>query len=149
MGTSEEPLETLDKLFGASYEECRRLARRLMKPEPAGHTWSPTDLVHVVYIKLRREERFACCDDRQFIRVVRGHGPQDLAMGWIVQPLDRLFGGLAKDLTHLESPICADDHPHVPVAAAVAARRKHAQKTHCAVTHNVFSHQDISSGEPR
>jgi RNA polymerase sigma-70 factor (ECF subfamily) len=42
----------LEQLFPLVYEELRRIARRHMRQERAGHTWQTTALVHETYIKL-------------------------------------------------------------------------------------------------
>jgi RNA polymerase sigma factor (TIGR02999 family) len=45
------PREDLDRLFGAAYEELRRLAARVRRSE-ARATFDPTALVHEAYVKL-------------------------------------------------------------------------------------------------
>src|SRR5579885_858832 len=47
----------LDRLTPHVYEELRRLARRHLKNERAGHTLQPTALVHEAYIRLIGNEQ--------------------------------------------------------------------------------------------
>ena len=44
--------QALEKLFPLVYEELRRIARRQMRDEQAGHTLQTTALVHETYLKL-------------------------------------------------------------------------------------------------
>jgi len=44
--------EALERLFPVVYAELRRLARRQLDRERAGHTLQPTALVHEAYLKL-------------------------------------------------------------------------------------------------
>ena len=44
--------EALDKLVPLIYDELRRIARRYMKREPAGHTLQTTALVNEAYLRL-------------------------------------------------------------------------------------------------
>ncbi len=46
----------LDQLVPLLYDELRRLARRQMRGERAGHTLDTTALVNEAYLRLRREE---------------------------------------------------------------------------------------------
>ena len=42
----------LDRLVPLVYDELRRVARRHLRREPAGHALQPTALVHEVYLRL-------------------------------------------------------------------------------------------------
>lgn len=44
--------EAYNKLFPLVYDRLRDIAHRQMAGEPDDHTWSKTDLVHEVYLKL-------------------------------------------------------------------------------------------------
>src|SRR5262249_57954683 len=44
--------EALDKLVPLVYDELRRIARRYMEREPAGHTLQTTALVNEAYLRL-------------------------------------------------------------------------------------------------
>lgn len=44
--------EAYNKLFPLIYDRLRSMAYSQIAKEPAGHTWSKTDLVHEVYLKL-------------------------------------------------------------------------------------------------
>ena len=46
-----------DELFEEVYGDLRRLARRMMRQERAGHTLQPTGLVHEAYMKLVDQRR--------------------------------------------------------------------------------------------
>lgn len=37
------------------YDELRRMARRYMRQQPAGHTFQTTDLIHEAYLKLAKD----------------------------------------------------------------------------------------------
>ena len=45
----------LDDLIPLVYDDLKRLARRFMAREPAGHTLQPTALVHEAYVRLAGE----------------------------------------------------------------------------------------------
>jgi len=45
-------VRALDQLVPLVYDELRRLARRRLRGERDGHTWSATDLVHEAYARL-------------------------------------------------------------------------------------------------
>lgn len=47
----------LDRLFPLAYAELRRIARRRLRDERAGHTLDTTALVHEAYLKLTKLER--------------------------------------------------------------------------------------------
>ncbi len=42
----------LEQLMPLVYDELRRMARRYMKNQPAGHTFQATELIHETYLKL-------------------------------------------------------------------------------------------------
>jgi RNA polymerase sigma factor (sigma-70 family) len=46
-----------DRLYGAVYDELRKIADRLMRAEKTGHTLQPTALVHEAYIRKARLKR--------------------------------------------------------------------------------------------
>lgn len=48
----------LDKLFPLVHDELRRIARRQMNQERAGHTLQATALVHEAYVKLAGQKEF-------------------------------------------------------------------------------------------
>jgi len=58
--------DRLEDFFPQMYDELRRLARRRMRGERAGHTLSPTALVHEAYLKLARLERMEWRGRAQF-----------------------------------------------------------------------------------
>lgn len=51
------------------YQELRRIAARHLSGERAGHTLSPTALVHEAWLRLSAEARFAPEDRRQFFAI--------------------------------------------------------------------------------
>jgi RNA polymerase sigma factor (TIGR02999 family) len=59
----------LDRLVPMLYDELRGLARRLLANERAGHTLTPTALVHEAYVRLSRERRIAAGDRGEFFAV--------------------------------------------------------------------------------
>jgi RNA polymerase sigma factor (TIGR02999 family) len=59
----------LDRLVPMLYDELRALARRLLSNERAGHTLTPTALVHEAYVRLARERRIAAGDRGEFFAV--------------------------------------------------------------------------------
>ncbi len=44
--------EIWEQVYGALYEELRRLAHLLMASEPSGHLLQPTELIHEAFLKL-------------------------------------------------------------------------------------------------
>ena len=59
--------QTLDALINAVYAELRALAARLLAGERAGHTLSPTALVHEAYLRIVGDSTVAAVDRRQVI----------------------------------------------------------------------------------
>jgi RNA polymerase sigma-70 factor, ECF subfamily len=56
-----------DELIGLIYDELRRVASGLMRRERAGHTLSPTAVVHEAVIRLMGEGVFDRAADRSFL----------------------------------------------------------------------------------
>ena len=56
-----------DELIGLIYDELRRVASGLMRRERAGHTHSPTAVVHEAVIRLLGEAVFDRAADRSFL----------------------------------------------------------------------------------
>lgn len=54
-----------DILMPLIYQELRQMATLRMMSEKAGHTLSPTGLVHEVWLKLVSSERLPCWSDRE------------------------------------------------------------------------------------
>src|SRR5215203_5410406 len=48
--------DALDNLMPLVYDELRRIARRFMRRQAAGHTFQTTELIHEAYLKLARSE---------------------------------------------------------------------------------------------
>ena len=46
----------LEQLMPLVYEELRRMARRYMRRQPAGHTFQTTELIHEAYLKIAKQE---------------------------------------------------------------------------------------------
>ena len=46
----------LENLMPLVYDELRRIARRFMRRQSAGHTFQTTELIHEAYLKLARSE---------------------------------------------------------------------------------------------
>lgn len=71
MGTQDqgEGARPVDQLFDAFYEELRSIAGIHMSRERVGHTLQPTAVVHEVYRKLARDERFRSVDRTHFLAV--------------------------------------------------------------------------------
>lgn len=59
----------LDALMPRVYDELRHLAHQELRREREGHTLATTDLVHEVYLKLARVERFSFKDRSHFFAV--------------------------------------------------------------------------------
>jgi RNA polymerase sigma factor (TIGR02999 family) len=57
------------ELLALVYDELRRLAARQLAGERAGHTLSPTALVHEAYLRLAGDETLSPADRRQFFAV--------------------------------------------------------------------------------
>lgn len=58
--------EALDRLYPLVYEELRRVARRQLRGERAGHTLSTTALVHETYLRLVDQTRAGWTDRARF-----------------------------------------------------------------------------------
>jgi RNA polymerase sigma-70 factor (ECF subfamily) len=56
-----------DELLALVYDELRRVASRMMRRERAGHTLSPTAVVHEAVIRLLGESVFHKANDRSFL----------------------------------------------------------------------------------
>lgn len=59
----------LDRLVPLVYDELRRVARRHLGREPAGHALQPTDLVHEVYLRLVDVDRMTLRSRAHFFGV--------------------------------------------------------------------------------
>lgn len=59
----------LDRLVPLLYDELRGIARRLLAHERAGHTLTPTSLVHETYLRLLKERRIGVDDRGEFFAV--------------------------------------------------------------------------------
>ncbi|HJU40590.1 MAG TPA: ECF-type sigma factor, partial [Tahibacter sp.] len=57
------------ELLALVYDELRRLAARQLAGERAGHTLSPTALVHEAYLRLTGDATLSPADRRQFFAV--------------------------------------------------------------------------------
>lgn len=68
---SQEPVsaEARRKLFERVYPELRRLAGRVMRSERTGHTLSPTDVVHDVFLRLVDAQRIEPRDRSHFLAI--------------------------------------------------------------------------------
>lgn len=87
-------------LFPSVYASLRKLAAQRMVRERAGHTLSPTDLVHEVYLRLLRDGGGQWVNPRHFFgaaaesmrRILVEHARRRRALrhgaGWLRVPLD-------------------------------------------------------------
>jgi hypothetical protein len=48
--------DALDQLMPLIYDELRKMAKRYMRGQPAGHTLQTTALIHEAYLKLANSE---------------------------------------------------------------------------------------------
>lgn len=67
---SERGDDDVERLLAGAYDDLRRIARRYMRQERAGHTLLPTDLVHKAYIRVVELDKRQYESREQFIRVV-------------------------------------------------------------------------------
>jgi RNA polymerase sigma factor (TIGR02999 family) len=58
-----------DRLMELVYPELRKLARSHMRRERPGHTWQPTELVDMVYIKLLEQTRVEWTNRQHFFGI--------------------------------------------------------------------------------
>lgn len=63
------PADGLDDLFAVVYDELRRIARQQLAVETAGHTLSPTALVHEAYLRLAGQSPGRWSDRAHFLAV--------------------------------------------------------------------------------
>jgi RNA polymerase sigma factor (TIGR02999 family) len=61
--------QAAERLVPMFYDELRRLARRQLAREPAGHTLSATGLVHEVYLRLIRQRRLDASERDSFLAI--------------------------------------------------------------------------------
>ena len=61
--------DAADRLFSAVYDELRRIARRKLQRERAGHTLDTTALVHEAYMRLVDQTRTDWTDRVQFFAI--------------------------------------------------------------------------------
>ena len=61
--------DAADRLFSAVYDELRRIARRKLQRERAGHTLDTTALVHEAYMRLVDQTRTDWTDRAQFFAI--------------------------------------------------------------------------------
>ncbi len=90
----EGDVEARDALYSLVYDELRRLARRHLQGERAGHTLQPTALVHEAYLRLAGEEQeewanrghfFAACAEairRILVEHARSRARHKRGGGW-------------------------------------------------------------------
>jgi RNA polymerase sigma factor (TIGR02999 family) len=64
--------DAMDRLAPLVYEQLKRIARRQLRAEPAGHTLSTTALVHEAYLKLVDQTRAEWQDRGHFYAVASG-----------------------------------------------------------------------------
>jgi RNA polymerase sigma factor (TIGR02999 family) len=64
--------DAMDRLAPLVYEHLKRIARRQLRAEPAGHTLSTTALVHEAYLKLVNQTRAEWQDRGHFFAVASG-----------------------------------------------------------------------------
>jgi len=64
--------DAMDRLAPLVYEQLKRIARRQLRAEPAGHTLSTTALVHEAYLKLVDQTRAEWQDRGHFFAVASG-----------------------------------------------------------------------------
>jgi RNA polymerase sigma factor (TIGR02999 family) len=61
--------QAIERLVPLVYDELRWLARRQLRRESAGHTLSPTALVHEVYLRLLHQRQLGAVDRDGFLAV--------------------------------------------------------------------------------
>lgn len=92
-----------DEIVALVYDELRRVALRLMARERAGHTLSPTAVVHEAVIRLLGEEVFERAEDRGFLIAAAARAMREVLIdharrratdrrggGWRRLPLDHV-----------------------------------------------------------
>src|SRR5688500_548410 len=77
--------DAMARLTPLVYEQLKRIARRQLRGEPAGHTLSTTALVHEAYLKLVDQTRVGWQDRGHFYAVASG------AMRRILVDYDRRY----------------------------------------------------------
>jgi RNA polymerase sigma factor (TIGR02999 family) len=112
--------QALEQLFPLVYEELRRIARRHMREEQAGHTLQTTALVHETYIKLAgRQPRW---QDRAHFFAIAARAMREILIdyartksrgkrggGLRPLPLDESDGGAVMPLESLQELIDLDE----------------------------------------
>lgn len=67
---SENKQYTQDEYFEKFYQHFKNFSRYVMGNERAGHTSSPTEIVHEVFIRMKKQADIEFEEDEEFIRIV-------------------------------------------------------------------------------
>jgi len=137
-GAREGDPDAAGRLFPKVYDELRRLARRHMADERAGHTLQPTALVHEVYLKLigperaapwegRRQFFFAAAEAMRRILVDHARARSGLKRGGgrrrvPLSVLDLASGEQSEEILALDEAVCRLEKQSPDVAAVVRLR---------------------------
>jgi RNA polymerase sigma factor (TIGR02999 family) len=71
-GAATGPTGDLGSLAATLYDELRRIARRQLRAEAAGHSLQPTALVHEAYLRLASKEGIGWCGRTHFLMAAAG-----------------------------------------------------------------------------
>lgn len=104
------------ELLTIVYGELRRLAARQLAGERAGHTLSPTALVHEAYLRLSGDASLSPADRRQFFAIAARRMRQVLIDHARARDAAKR-GGAAKEAVTLSSLVDDDGDRHVDFLA--------------------------------
>jgi RNA polymerase sigma factor (TIGR02999 family) len=71
-GAATGPTDNLEHLATTLYDELRRIARRQLRREGAGHSLQPTALVHEAYLRLAAKDGITWCGRTHFLMAAAG-----------------------------------------------------------------------------
>ncbi len=105
----------LEQLMPLVYQELRRMARRYMNKQPAGHTFEATELIHEVYLKIAAgEERI--WQNRSHFFGVAAKAMRHILVDYARSKSRKKRGALAEKVTLEENSVVSATRPQEIIA---------------------------------
>lgn len=98
-----------DKLFPLVYNPLRAIAYRQMIDQPAGHTFSKTDLVHEVYLKLANQKETTWKDRAHFYSVA-ARAMRHILIDHARKKSAEKRGGATNEVTFIDEIMSSEEH---------------------------------------
>jgi RNA polymerase sigma-70 factor, ECF subfamily len=99
--------EAYDRLFGLLYQELHHIAWREISGEPGVHTYSKTDLVHEVYLKLSGQQSLEL-KNRQHFFAVCAKAMRQILIDYARRRSRKKRGGKDRPSTYIDELMSAD-----------------------------------------